>query len=294
MNYQSAEVPRMNTNGFLFSLWPVFLLIFIVFIVLVIYHKTVGYYISYGFDRLWNLIYSKEKIEVNVDQDDVPVMDVSLQKDETGTKEQEAKELAERQMAASIAAERERQLEMQRQMQREQERRRAQSEDTNEESNGNPFSSKSVSTVYNVSQNVYTYHDAPAVCKALNGELATYEQVKKAHDQGAVWCNYGWIKGQQAVYPTQKRTWDKLQKGSPKNANSCGKPGVNGGHFDNPELRFGVNCFGVRPPKTALDEDIENQAALPPSSEEIEFDKKVQLYRDNINLITVLPFKHNK
>jgi hypothetical protein len=148
--------------------------------------------------------------------------------------------------------------------------------------------------VYNISENIYTYHDAAAVCKAFNGELATYEQVKEAHANGADWCNYGWIKGQQAVYPTQKKTWEKLQKGSPEFAKSCGKPGVNGGRFDNPELRFGVNCYGVRPPKSAQDEDVEFQAALPPSADEIEFDKKVQHYRDNISNIAVLPFNHSK
>jgi hypothetical protein len=149
-------------------------------------------------------------------------------------------------------------------------------------------------TVYNIGQNLYTYYDAPAVCKAFNGELATYDQVQDAYKKGADWCNYGWVKGQQAVYPTQKATWDKLQKGKPEFANSCGKPGVNGGRFDNPELRFGVNCYGVRPPMTAMDEDVANQAALPPSTEEIEFEKKVQHYRDNMQSIAVLPFNRSK
>jgi len=58
--------------------------------------------------------------------------------------------------------------------------------------------------VFNISKNSYTYYDAEPLCKALNAELATYEQVKKAYNQGADWCNYGWVKGQMAVYPTQK------------------------------------------------------------------------------------------
>jgi len=27
----------------------------------------------------------------------------------------------------------------------------------------------------------------------------------------------------------------------------CGKPGLNGGYFANPKLKFGVNCYGVKP-----------------------------------------------
>jgi hypothetical protein len=65
--------------------------------------------------------------------------------------------------------------------------------------------------VFNVSQNKFTYYDAEPLCNALGAELATYEQVKDAWSNGADWCNYGWVKGQMAVYPTQKQTYDKLQ-----------------------------------------------------------------------------------
>jgi Na+-transporting methylmalonyl-CoA/oxaloacetate decarboxylase gamma subunit len=56
--------------------------------------------------------------------------------------------------------------------------------------------------VFNISKNVYTFNDAAAVCAAAGAELATYDQVKAAYDKGADWCNYGWIIGQMAVYPT--------------------------------------------------------------------------------------------
>jgi hypothetical protein len=147
--------------------------------------------------------------------------------------------------------------------------------------------------VYNVSRNVYTYHDAAAVCAALDGELATYDQVQSAYKQGADWCNYGWTQGQMAVYPTQKETYEKLQKGNPEYSNACGKPGVNGGYFDDPELRFGVNCFGIRPPKSAVDELNNSQVALPPTTDEIEFEKRVQKFRDELDNTTVLPFNKN-
>ena len=147
--------------------------------------------------------------------------------------------------------------------------------------------------VFNVSRNIYTYNDAAAVCSALDSDLATYEQVKDAYEQGADWCNYGWVKGQMAVYPTQKETYEKLQKGRPQYHNACGRPGINGGYFDNPELLFGVNCFGVRPAKNAMDELNTSEVSLPPTTDEIEFDKKVQKFRDQLDDTTVLPFNKN-
>jgi len=147
--------------------------------------------------------------------------------------------------------------------------------------------------VFNVSRNIYTYHDAAAVCSALDSELASYEQVKDAYAQGADWCNYGWVKGQMAVYPTQKETYENLQKGRPQYHNACGRPGINGGYFDNPELLFGVNCFGVRPAKNAMDELNNSEVALPPTTDEIEYEKKVQKFRDELEDTTVLPFNKN-
>lgn len=83
--------------------------------------------------------------------------------------------------------------------------------------------------VFNISKNAYTYYDAEPLCKALGAELATYEQVKNAFEGGADWCNYGWTKGQMAVYPTQKETWEHIQEGPEDQRNACGRPGVNGG-----------------------------------------------------------------
>jgi hypothetical protein len=102
--------------------------------------------------------------------------------------------------------------------------------------------------VYNISENKFTAKEAKAACKAFGGELASLEQLVDAYRKGADWCNYGWIEGQMAFYPTQKTTWDILQKNStPEKRNICGKPGLNGGYFNNPDLRFGVNCYGIKP-----------------------------------------------
>jgi len=146
-------------------------------------------------------------------------------------------------------------------------------------------------TIFNVSRNVYTYDEAAPLCKAMGAELATYDMVLEAQKKGADWCNYGWVKGQMAIFPTQAETWNKLQTGPAEYRNSCGKPGVNGGYFDNPELRFGVNCFGPRPAQKDTDELLtDTDHAYPPTAEQIDFDKKVQKFRDGLESITVLPF----
>jgi hypothetical protein len=148
--------------------------------------------------------------------------------------------------------------------------------------------------VFNVSQNRFTFYDAEPLCKALGSELATYEQVKEAWDKGGDWCNYGWVKGQVAVYPTQATTWEKLQNGPADQRGACGRPGVNGGHFDNPELRFGVNCYGVKPAQSQHDaNEIAKRDGQPLTPGAIEFDKKVAQYRSEADHVGLLPFNEN-
>lgn len=150
-----------------------------------------------------------------------------------------------------------------------------------------------MSQVFNVSKNTFTYYDAEPLCRALGAELATYEQVKDAWEKGADWCNYGWTKGQMAVYPTQKQTWEKLQLGPEDQRMACGKPGLNGGFFDNPELRYGVNCYGSKPSQSAHDA-TQIAKGTPQSPGEVEFDKKVASFRSQMDNIGVLPFNSNK
>jgi hypothetical protein len=287
MNYSVPE-PAPSVGSGIAAFWPVFLVIGIIFVILVIYHETVGYYVQYGWNSIWDLISKKDDVDISiVSEDKQPLVEAKLAKYDENTEKKAEEERnrirddAMQQQSLSGPSS------MQSQSQ-------SMSQSSSSEDRSFLPSFGGSKTVYNISENVYTYYDAPAVCKALNGELATYDQVKQAHDDGADWCNYGWIKGQQAVFPTQKATWEKLQKGSPDFAKSCGKPGVNGGHFDNPELRFGVNCYGVRPAKKPADDSAESQVALPPSAEEIEFDKRVQRYRENINTIAILPFSRSK
>jgi hypothetical protein len=147
-------------------------------------------------------------------------------------------------------------------------------------------------SVFNVATNKYTYADAEPLCKALGAELATYDQVKQAWDDGADWCNYGWVKGQTAIYPTQQKTFDKLQTAATDDERmACGLPGINGGYMDNPELRFGVNCYGDRPAEK--DADIRNQMMkgdVPLTNEVLEQRKKELRFRTQANEIPLNPY----
>jgi len=147
--------------------------------------------------------------------------------------------------------------------------------------------------VFNISDNKYKYSDAEPLCKAYGAELATYDQVKDAWNKGADWCNYGWVKGQAAVYPTQDATYQKLQAGPEDQRGACGIPGVNGGYFDNPDLRFGVNCYGVKPAETDTD-DRAQQRPRDMTNQTIEYDRKVRDYKHDLNQIPISPFNSSK
>ena len=86
------------------------------------------------------------------------------------------------------------------------------------------------------------------------------------------------------LFPTQKNTWDKLQKLDKKYRNNCGRPGVNGGYIANPYVKFGVNCFGKKP--EATDDDLQRMNArqnqtYPLSKEEQELEDKIKYWKDN-------------
>jgi hypothetical protein len=142
--------------------------------------------------------------------------------------------------------------------------------------------------VFNISNNLYTYDDAQSICTAYGAKLATYDQMEEAYNNGAEWCNYGWSDGQMIFFPTQKSTWQELQK-DPKKKNNCGRPGVNGGFIQNPYVKFGVNCFGKKPQPNADDLARLNAQNIPASTpEDAELDAKVQYWKDNAaNLLQI-------
>ena len=142
--------------------------------------------------------------------------------------------------------------------------------------------------VFNVSNNIFTYDDARAVCQAHGAELATHQQVMDAYRSGAEWCNYGWSDKQMALYPTQKKTWEKLQE-DPENANMCGEWGVNGGYFENPNTLFGANCYGVKPePKNR-----ERMGTPPISEREQNILARVARFKSEKDDLTIYPFNKN-
>jgi hypothetical protein len=144
--------------------------------------------------------------------------------------------------------------------------------------------------VYNISNNLYTYEDAKAVCKAMGSRLATYDEVEEAYNNGAEWSTYGWSEDQHAYFPTQKETWAKLQKVK-GHEHDLGRPGVNGGYFSNPNVRFGVNCYGVKPPMTDAEKalmDSRKDQVYPKSKEDQALDAKVEFWKANRDKMLVL------
>ena len=107
-------------------------------------------------------------------------------------------------------------------------------------------SSSKKEEVFNMGDNEFTYMDAKAVCASIGSRLATYPELEEAYQNGAEWCKYGWTDGQMALFPTQKQTWKELQK-NPKQKNNCGRPGINGGYIQNPNILYSANCFGTKP-----------------------------------------------
>ena len=137
--------------------------------------------------------------------------------------------------------------------------------------------------VFNISNNIYTYDDAQSVCAAYSSKLATYDQIENAYLNGGEWCNYGWSSDQMAYFPTQKATWNKLQKDG-KHKNDCGRPGVNGGYMANPKLKFGVNCYGKKPPPSADDLarlTAKQNVVRPKTEEDLALEKKIKYWKDN-------------
>jgi hypothetical protein len=144
--------------------------------------------------------------------------------------------------------------------------------------------------VFNIPGNYYTYDNAKALCSAYGAELASYDQIEKAYNNGAEWCNYGWSSDQLALFPTQKKTYDTLQtiKG---HENDCGRTGVNGGYMANPNIKFGVNCYGYKPKITGEEDALMKTATpYPVTQEDIAFQKKVDALRNNLDEILVSPF----
>ena len=144
--------------------------------------------------------------------------------------------------------------------------------------------------VYHIPGNHYTFENARALCGAYDGKLANIKQLQEAYEKGGEWCSYGWSEDQMALFPTQYKHWKRLQK-IKGHENDCGRPGINGGYIDNPNIRFGVNCYGHRPKITALESEImEATPDFPITRQQQKFDEKVKYWKDRLDDILVSPF----
>ena len=144
------------------------------------------------------------------------------------------------------------------------------------------------SEVFHIGDAQFTYDEASAVCAAYGTQLATLEQIIEAYNNGAEWCGYGWSAGGMALYPTQKGTWDELQREvDPGKRTACGRPGVNGGYFD-PMTKFGVNCFGFKPKG-----DFTPPAPVP-GVDKMAFDSAVNRFKSMLKTFDVSPWSRQQ
>lgn len=146
--------------------------------------------------------------------------------------------------------------------------------------------------VFNIPGNNYSYHEASALCKAYDSRLAKYEEIEDAYTSGAEWCNYGWSDQQLALFPTQKLTYDTLQK-IPGHKNDCGRPGINGGFIKNKNVKFGVNCYGYKPKITPEESNLMSSTTpYPLSKADISFQENIDYWKGRLNEIIVSPFNY--
>jgi hypothetical protein len=145
-----------------------------------------------------------------------------------------------------------------------------------------------IKEVFYVEGNQFTYNDAPAVCAAYGAEIASYDQVNDTFAKGGEWCGYGWSLGGMALFPTQQSTWQALQQEVDETKRTaCGHPGVNGGYFD-PSLKFGVNCYGVKP--------VNKGTVLPaplPGVDQKAFDALVAKFKGMLGSIKLSPYNRD-
>lgn len=166
---------------------------------------------------------------------------------------------------------------------------------TNENENNNECEASEDNTnkeVFHIAENKFTYEEAREMCEHYNSRLATYDEIENAYNNGANWCNYGWSEDQMAFFPTQKKVYNDLKK-IPGHGNDCGRPGINGGYFENTNIKFGVNCFGIKPDAKDIDQQYMHSINHSPSLSDEELrraNEENNAYKDYI----VAPFNKEK
>jgi hypothetical protein len=244
----------VNTGSFISSWGGTIAVVVILVVVFALYYQTIGYYFNLGWEKLsWSKAHH-EKVEIETPIGPAATLTPAPANHVPGAAIGQSFGKAMHKLESDVESA------------------------LNGSDSGSP-------QVFNVSRNLYKFSEAEPLCRAFGAELATYDQVKDAYNAGADWCNYGWVKGQLSVYPTQQSTYDKLQAGPEDERGSCGVPGLNGGFFPNADQRFGVNCYGTRPTETPLDE---RQQFV--SQHETAFDREVSRFRAELPSIAVNPW----
>ena len=141
--------------------------------------------------------------------------------------------------------------------------------------------------VFNIRDNVFSYDEARSVCEAHDAKLASLEEMIQAYKNGGNWCSYGWSEGQLALYPTQPDFWNELQK-DPYRKHECGKPGVNGGYFENPNYKFGANCYGRKPEPKSNEVEKHQLGGVKLTPHEL---KKTE-YKEQLDKFRISPFNN--
>ena len=149
-------------------------------------------------------------------------------------------------------------------------------------------SNPSLKQVFNIKENIYTLDDAGGVCGALGADVASINQLIDAHKNGADWCNVGWTSDGLAAYPIQYSTWKTLQDNEPNKRNICGDVGINLARND-PNLLYGVNCYGVKPEPKGNEKVRETVI----SDKQAALNAKIAQFRKNMNAIGLGPFNNN-
>ena len=150
------------------------------------------------------------------------------------------------------------------------------------------LSNPKLKQVFNIKENIYTLDDSAGVCGALGADVASINQLIDAHKNGADWCNVGWTSDGLAAYPVQYSTWKTLQDNEPNKRNICGDVGINLARND-PNLLYGVNCFGIKPEPKGNEKVKETVI----SDKQAALNAKIAQFRKNMNAIGVGPFNNN-
>jgi hypothetical protein len=99
-----------------------------------------------------------------------------------------------------------------------------------------------------------------------------------------------------ALFPTQKNTWNKLQK-TDRAKNACGRPGINGGYIKNKHLRLGVNCYGKKPKPTSSEKALMSskiEDKVPESAADRAMRTKMDIWKKNADkYLLVNSFNNN-